>query len=32
MRRTGEFELKSFIDTPSLILDIDIFKANVNEL
>jgi D-serine deaminase-like pyridoxal phosphate-dependent protein len=32
MLRTGEFELKSFIDTPSLILDIDIFKANVNEL
>ena len=32
MLRTGEFELKNFIDTPSLILDIDIFKANVKEL
>jgi D-serine deaminase-like pyridoxal phosphate-dependent protein len=32
MLRTGEFELNSFIDTPSLILDIDIFKANINEL
>ena len=29
---TGEFELDSFIDTPSLVLDIDILKANVNEL
>lgn len=32
MLTTGEFELNSFIDTPSLILDIDIFKANVDEL
>ena len=32
MLTTGEFELNSFIDTPSLVLDIDIFKANVNEL
>jgi D-serine deaminase-like pyridoxal phosphate-dependent protein len=29
---TGEFELKSFIDTPSLVLDLDIFKSNVKEL
>ena len=32
MLTTGEFELNSFIDTPSLVLDIDILKANVNEL
>ena len=32
MLSTGEFELDSFIDTPSLVLDIDILKANVNEL
>ena len=32
MLTTGEFELNSFIDTPSLVLDIDIFKANVIEL
>lgn len=32
MLTTGEFELNSFIDTPSLVLDIDIFKANVDEL
>jgi D-serine deaminase-like pyridoxal phosphate-dependent protein len=32
MLTTGEFELNGFIDTPSLVLDIDIFKANVNEL
>lgn len=32
MLTTGEFEFDSFIDTPSLVLDIDIFKANVNEL
>ena len=32
MLSTGEFELNSFIDTPSLVLDIDILKANVNEL
>ena len=32
MLSSGEFELDSFIDTPSLVLDIDILKANVNEL
>jgi D-serine deaminase-like pyridoxal phosphate-dependent protein len=32
MLTTGEFELNSFIDTPSLVLDIDILKANINEL
>lgn len=32
MLANGEFELKSFIDTPSLLLDIDIFKGNVREL
>lgn len=32
MLSTGEFELDSFIDTPSLVLDIDILKANINEL
>lgn len=32
MLTTGEFELNSFVDTPSLVLDIDILKANVNEL
>lgn len=32
MLTSGEFELNSFIDTPSLVLDIDILKANVNEL
>ena len=28
----GEFELMGFIDTPSLVLDLDIFKSNVQEL
>ncbi|CAB4718270.1 unannotated protein [freshwater metagenome] len=32
MLANGEFELRSFIDTPSLVLDLDIFKNNVNEL
>jgi D-serine deaminase-like pyridoxal phosphate-dependent protein len=32
MLTSGEFELKGFIDTPSLILDIDIFKSNVLEM
>lgn len=32
MLANGEFELKSFIDTPSLVLDIGIFKGNVKEL
>lgn len=32
MLANGAFELKSFIDTPSLVLDIDIFKGNVREL
>lgn len=32
MLANGEFELKSFIDTPSLVLDLEIFKRNVEEL
>lgn len=32
MLANGAFELKSFIDTPSLVLDIDIFKGNVRDL
>lgn len=32
MLANGEFALKSFIDTPSLVLDLDIFKDNVKEL
>lgn len=32
MLPSGEFELNSFIDTPSLVLDIDIFKSNVQEM
>lgn len=32
MLPSGEFELMGFIDTPSLVLDLDIFKSNVQEL
>jgi D-serine deaminase-like pyridoxal phosphate-dependent protein len=32
MLPSGEFELTGFIDTPSLVLDLDIFKSNVQEL
>lgn len=32
MIANGEFELRSFIDTPSLVLDLEIFKHNVKEL
>jgi D-serine deaminase-like pyridoxal phosphate-dependent protein len=32
MLPSGEFEWNGFIDTPSLVLDLDIFKSNVQEM
>jgi D-serine deaminase-like pyridoxal phosphate-dependent protein len=32
MLPSGEFEWDGFIDTPSLVLDLDVFKSNVREL